>query len=286
VGTSTVPHRRPRVVDNRVVDDSGDQDPAGTGPSDGEPGWLGQLHERLGRLEGLVQPEISIVDRAQGALLPAWRRVTEGEPRWPVSLAVLAAIAMQLVLPDHLSVGPRYLLPVLEVLLLAGLIAANPRRINRQSHRLRVASMGLIALITLANATSAGRLIVGLVRGTEGESAGPLLIRGGAIWLTNVIVFALWYWELDRGGPVARAQDEREHPDFLFTEMGVPELCPPDWEPGFADYFYLSFTNAAAFSPTDTLPLTSWAKMCMLLQSTVSLSTVALVIARAVNILK
>jgi uncharacterized membrane protein len=123
------------------------------------------------------------------------------------------------------------------------------------------------------------------VQGTEGQDAGPLLITGAAIWLTNVIVFSLWYWELDRGGPVARAHATRAHPDFLFAQMQNPELAPSDWEPGFADYLYLSFTNATAFSPTDVLPLSRWAKLTMMLQSAVSLATVALVIARAVNIL-
>jgi uncharacterized membrane protein len=203
-----------------------------------------------------------------------------------VSLAILAAIALQLSLPYHLSVHPRFLLPAAEALLLIALIIANPRRINRQSQQLRTASMGLIALISIANASSAVRLVIGLVQATEGEDATRLLFYGGAIWLTNVIVFALWYWELDRGGPVARMLALRQHPDFLFAQMASPDLAPADWEPLFPDYFYLSFTNATAFSPTDTLPFTRWAKMLMLLQSAVSLATVALVIARAVNILK
>jgi uncharacterized membrane protein len=218
---------------------------------------------------------------------PAWRRVTKGESRWPVTIAVLAAIALQLSLPSHLlAVHLRLVLPVAEALLLIGLIAANPRRIDRQSQILRTASMGLIALISIANASSAVRLVVGLAQGTEHEDAARLLTSGGAIWLTNVIVFSLWYWELDRGGPVARMLARREHLDFLFAQMANPELVHPDWEPAFPDYFYLSFTNASAFSPTDTLPLTRWAKMLMLLQSAVSLVTLALVIARAVNILK
>ncbi len=128
--------------------------------------------------------------------------------------------------------------------------------------------------------------MIGLVQATETEDATKLLLYGGAIWLTNVLVFALWYWELDRGGPVTRMLGARKHPDFLFAQMASPEVAPEDWEPMFLDYFYLSFTNATAFSPTDTLPLTRWAKMLMLLQSAVSLATVALVIARAVNILK
>ena len=112
------------------------------------------------------------------------------------------------------------------------------------------------------------------------------MITGGAIWLTNVIVFALWYWEVDRGGPAARANARKTHPDFLFAQMSSPELVDKDWEPTFVDYLFLSFTNATAFSPTDVLPLTRWAKLTMMLQSAVSLSTVALVIARAVNILR
>jgi uncharacterized membrane protein len=103
--------------------------------------------------------------------------------------------------------------------------------------------------------------------------------------LTNVIVFALWFWEMDRGGPAARALARKVHPDFLFSQMTVPDLVNLDWEPGFVDYLYLSFTNATAFSPTDTLPLSRWAKLTMMAESTVSFVTVALIVARAVNVL-
>jgi len=129
------------------------------------------------------------------------------------------------------------------------------------------------------------RLVIGLVNGTEGKSAGSLLITGGMIWLTNVIVFALWYWEFDRGGPASRANADRTYPDFQFVQMATPQLAPPDWEPAFADYLYLAFTNAAAFSPTDVMPMSRWAKMGMTLQAAISIVTVALVVARAVNIL-
>ena len=95
----------------------------------------------------------------------------------------------------------------------------------------------------------------------------------------------MWYWNLDRGGPAARAEASNRHPDLLFPQMTAPELSPPDWQPEFFDYLYLSFTNAAAFSPTDTMPLARWAKLAMMLQAMVSLGTVVLVIARAVNIL-
>jgi uncharacterized membrane protein len=150
-----------------------------------------------------------------------------------------------------------------------------------------VATIGLIGVSSLANAWSAGRLVLHLVQGTLLiHSPARLLTTGAAIWITNVIVFALWYWECDRGGPARRTNADRPYPDFLFAQMQAPELARPEWEPGFADYLYLSFTNAAAFSPTDVLPLSRWAKMTMMLQSAVSLSTVALVVARAVNILK
>jgi uncharacterized membrane protein len=101
-----------------------------------------------------------------------------------------------------------------------------------------------------------------------------------------VIIFALWYWEFDRGGPVSRAHAHRPYPDFLFPQMSTPDMAPSEWEPRFVDYLYLSFTNATAFSPTDVMPLSRWAKLTMLAQSAVSLITVALVIARAVNVLK
>jgi hypothetical protein len=148
------------------------------------------------------------------------------------------------------------------------------------------ASLFLIAILSLANAWSVARLVTGLVHGTEGENAGPLLVTGGVIWLTNVIIFGLWYWEFDRGGPVSRALATRLYPDFQFVQMTSPHLAPPDWEPAFGDYLYLSFTNAAAFSPTDVLPLSRWAKIGMATQSAISIVTVALVVARAVNILK
>ncbi|MEO5678094.1 MAG: hypothetical protein ABIS47_00310 [Acidimicrobiales bacterium] len=221
-----------------------------------------------------------------GPVAPAWRRITPGEPRWAASLAVLAAVALQVALPDRVAMHPRWALQLLEGVLLVGLVAFNPGRIDRESMALRSGGIGLIAVMSLANAGSAGRLVVGLTRGTEGQRAGPLLLTGAAIWLTNVIVFALWYWELDRGGPVARATAPQVFPDFLFAQMQSPDLAPPHWEPAFFDYLYLSFTNATAFSPTDVLPLSRWAKATMMLQSAVSLVTVALVIARAVNILQ
>ncbi|MDP9072829.1 MAG: hypothetical protein M3N98_01420 [Actinomycetota bacterium] len=230
-----------------------------------------------------MEPEVK---GAGERLLPAWQRATAGENRLPVAGAVAVAIALQFVLPAHLLFRPTWLLPGLESALLVGLVAANPRRINRSSTVLRAASVSLIAVISVANAWSAGALIRGLINRTEGKDPAELLANGAAIYLTNIIVFGLWYWEWDRGGPVARARAERQYPDFLFPQMTDAKLAPPEWAPNFFDYLYVSFTNATAFSPTDVLPLARWAKMLMLIQSAVSLATIGLVIARAVNILQ
>jgi uncharacterized membrane protein len=272
-------------------DDPGKPPALPAGPSDGEGALvldgIRTLHDRLGRLERLLVPEDRVVREAAREITPAWKRVTEGEYRWQVTAATLAAIALQLPLTGRLVLlKPNWLLPALQGLLFVVLVVVNPRRINRESRAIRFLSLTLAGFLSVANGWSAARMVVGLVQGTEGSSAGPLLISGGAIWLTNIIVFALWYWEFDRGGPVARANAVNPYPDFQFVQMANPELAPPHWEPAFGDYLYLAFTNAAAFSPTDVMPLSRWAKMAMLLQSAISIVTVALVIARAVNILK
>lgn len=218
--------------------------------------------------------------------VPAWQRPTAGENRWPVAMAILAAIALQVSLPDQLVLVAWWLLPGVELVLLVGLIVANPARFDRESRGLRASSLVLTGLLSVANAGSAVLLVLGLVHGRAGDAAGPLLGSGAAIWLTNVVAFALWYWQFDRGGPAARAHATKPLPDFAFPQMQNPELTHPDWEPTFVDYLYTSFTNATAFSPTDTMPLSRWAKLTMLAQSLVSLVTVALVIARAVNVLR
>jgi hypothetical protein len=257
------------------------------GPIEGSPRSLVQalsvVRDQLNHVERLIGPGIvGAVEREQ----PRWQRATSGEGRGPVGLAVVVAIALQVALPARLAFRPTWLLPVLEAGFLMGLVIANPRRMDRSSTLIRAASLTLIAVISLANAWSAGHLVNGLIKGREGSNATSLLLNGLEVYLTNVIVFALWYWDTDRGGPVARAHGQRPYPDFLFPQMTAPNLAPPDWHPTFVDYLYVSFTNATAFSPTDVMPLSRWAKVLMLIQSGVSLATVALVVARAVNILK
>jgi uncharacterized membrane protein len=225
--------------------------------------------------------------RGHGVPVPAWLRKTHGERRWPVSLSVIVAIVLQFLLPSHLiSPLPRWLLPTLEAALLIGLSIANPVRIERRGRAVRAASIALILLITIANAASAVLLIRAILTGQAGNAAGTLLATGASVWVTNVIAFGLWYWEFDRGGPVHRAMGTLQHPDLLFPQMADPQLAAADWEPEFVDYLYMSFTNATAFSPTDVMPLARWAKLTMLVQSAVSLAVGALVIARAINILK
>jgi len=215
----------------------------------------------------------------------AWGVPAAAEPRWPAVAAVLVAIALQVVLPQRViqGLGPRWLIPVLETVLLAALLVTDPHRQDREASALRWLSLALIAVITVANLVALGELIRALLaHSTTGGRS--LVFASVPIWLTNVIVFGLWYWELDRGGVTARLQPTHRAPDFLFPQMTVPGSSP-NWAPQFVDYLYTSFTNATAFSPTDTMPLTPWAKLLMMLQSLASLLTVALVISRAVNIL-
>lgn len=218
---------------------------------------------------------------------PAWRRRTEGERRLPVAIAVAAAIILQLVLPSRLGIQPQYLVPALETALLIALTIANPGRLNRRSRPLRLGGLALIALVILANGFSAALLINDLLHGRGPVKSGAeLLSSAGDIYLTNIIAFGLLYWEVDRGGPAARAHADILTPDFMFPQMTNPHLAPLHWEPCLVDYLYLSLTNATAFSPTDTMPLTVTAKVLMGVQSSIALITVGLAIARVANILQ
>lgn len=210
--------------------------------------------------------------------------VSPRESRWQASLAIVAAVVLYLALPDQFVGLPRLLIPALEVALLVALFAVAPHRHAAEARWHRILGIILIAVINLANGLSLALLIHAILNGS-GYSGKELIIAAIDIWLTNAIVFGLWYWELDRGGPGNRMIDRKHPPDFLFPQMSTPKFAPDGWRPRFYDYLYVSFTNAAAFSPTDTMPLTATSKMLMLVQSLVSLLTVALVASRAVNIL-
>lgn len=241
---------------------------------------LTEVHDRLDRLERLAARDVERV------AMPAWRRHTRGEQRWPFAVAILAMIGLQSFLPERLSAGPRWALPLVEVLIIVVLMLANPGRMERSSPYLRRLGLILITVASLGNAWSVVWLVLDIVQGRPAGSAAELLASGGNVWLINVLTFAVWYWEFDRGGPLERALGSHPNPDFLFPQMGTPDMAPSDWEPEFLDYLYLAFTNATAFSPTDTLPMSRWAKSAMLLQSALALVTAALVVAKAVNALQ
>ena len=208
------------------------------------------------------------------------------DPYWPAQVSVLATIALDIDLPNKLTLHPVWVLPVLEGLLLVGLVVTTPRRADQPRSRRRVAALALIGLVSAANVLSLALLVHYLLHGGIAANDGRSLIRAGVeIWVTNVLLFAVWYWELDRGGPQARKQPDCPPPDFLFPQMTEDRLGRWDWRAGFVDYLYTSFTNATAFSPTDTMPLTAAAKLLMMVQSTASLVTIGMVFARAVNIL-
>ena len=208
-----------------------------------------------------------------------------GEARWPMAGAVLAAIVLTILLPDAVRVGPRWLLPVVEGLLLVMLVVADPVTISRRSRELRSVSIVLVFVLVLATLWSTGLLIHDLIEGgPETNSASDLLAAGSAVWCSNIIAFSLLYWEMDGGGAAARAHGIPHHADFAFPQQSNPQLAAPDWRPRFVDYLYLGFTNATAFSPTDVMPLAPWAKMTMAVQSVISIAILGLVIARAVNV--
>ncbi len=210
-------------------------------------------------------------------------RATRSEARWPASAAVVAAIVLYALLPQRYTIGPTWLIPGLEGAMVLGLSVTAPRRHPEEATALRAAAIVLIGLVSLTNFVALGILVDRLLHGAQAEGS-QLVFAAIQIWLTNVLVFGLWYWELDRGGPGERSTREHQ-PDFLFPQMSSPDLAPPAWRPAFTDYLYVSFTNSMAFSPTDTLPLSGWAKLLMLAQSIGSLLTVVFVAARAVNIL-
>ncbi|MFI7387717.1 hypothetical protein [Streptomyces sp. NPDC049813] len=224
------------------------------------------------------------------------RHQRRGEARLPAAVATVTAIALYLFLPQRLLIAPRYVVPALELVLLIPLVAINPRRLTRQTRTFRALSLTLVAVIAASNLFALGLLIHALVFAgvQDGRS---LLAAAFQVWLTNIIVFGLAYWELDRGGPVSRTQLPRAQlplADFRFSQDenddAVQEVSEgasgaSDWVPTLVDYLYVSVTNSTAFSPTDTMPLSPRAKLLMSVQSVSALLTSLLVIARAVSVL-
>jgi hypothetical protein len=197
---------------------------------------------------------------------------------------MLVMIVLQVLLPPSLTPIGRWTLPAIEAVLLVVLLIASVAK-GGEGRALRGLSLTLILVASVANGLAVALLVDDLVREHLHPAAGELLGTGANIWLTNVIIFGVWFWELDRGGPMARANGADPHPDFLFPQMSSRDVAPHDWEPRILDYLYVSFTNATAFSPTDAMPLTRGAKAGMMLEEAISLVTAVLVIARAVNVL-
>ena len=226
------------------------------------------------------------------------RQGRRGEARLPAVLAVLVAIALYALLPGRLLAVPRYVVPALEILLLIPVIVVNPRRLTRETRMSRRLSLAVALVITAANQVALALLLHALLTVTA-DQARELLLAAGQVWFTNIIAFGLIFWELDRGGPVARTQggSRRDLPaaDFRFSqdenddaveEVAVSASGRADWVPTLIDYLYVSVTNSTAFSPTDTMPLSTRAKLLMTTESIAALLTSVLVIARAVGALQ
>lgn len=225
----------------------------------------------------------------------AVRAPANDEPRWHASLAVIAALLLYITLPSKVTFGPLWLFPVLVLGVLIPLSIVAPIR-RHETAAQRLWSIILIAIVNLFNVASLVLLMISLlprpghVPPTSGEH---LLLAGIQIWLTNILVFAQWYWELDAGGPEQRAQalsaGQFTAADFLFPQMDPKSAALPcvdsGWKPLFVDYLFLSFSTATALSAADTFPLTRMAKMLMLAEAMVSLTTIAIIISRAINIL-
>ena len=250
-------------------------------------GSTGALQRTVSAARGAARGSAEGVVRGSTAVAQAAFHVTY----WPAALCVLAAIALQVRLTGKVTVGPTWLLPALEGALLVGLVATTPWGRQDVEHpvRRRIA-IGLIAFVNVANAIDLYLLARELLHKhiTNGRA---LVLSGMAIWLTNVLIFALWYWQLDRGGPAKRARRHdpttpEGHPDFIFPEMDTgKEYTQPGWMPNFIDYLALALTTSTAFSPTDTMPNSRRAKVLMSLQGLISLVTLGLIISRAVGIL-
>jgi hypothetical protein len=203
------------------------------------------------------------------------------EPRWPALVAMLAAACVYFALPEPLSVGPSWLLLVVIVVLLVPLSVSYHRGHHHVARVLTFAANGAITVAMIAS-------LIFLIRGmTQHRDPATTLLRAASIlWFTNILVFALWYWKLDAGGPLGRETTKgRLDSSFLFPQMLVQDGKDSSWSPNFMDYLFLAFNTSTAFSPTDTAVLSRWAKIGMMLQSVISLTIVALLASRAVNIL-
>lgn len=212
--------------------------------------------------------------------------VHRGEHRWPMALAVLVVAALQQVFPHSFRAMPPFVYQALLIGFLLVLIVGDPGRIDRDKPWLHRTTSIMIGVITVTNMGAVIRLVQGIIDDAAFSEAGRLLAIGGTVWVINVIAFALWFWDLDQGGAVARARgDGRITRAFVFPESSLPEHAEHGWYPKFVDYLMLSFSTATAFSPTDVSAVKSWSKLLMMAESLTSLGVAVLVLARAINTL-
>jgi len=246
-----------------------------------------------------------VASQAEGSVRDWWARRRESAPRrpkfraevartgigterrWPLLGALAVLIAMPLLLPARFSVGPNWVVPAIDAVLLVAIVVADRARDDRRPTMVRALSLALMVVLVAEAAGVTARLVIDLVEGgPETNNPTALLSVGFGVWLYTILSFSFLYWVLDGGGPDARLWAPPEYPNLAFPEQLNPVVAPPGWRPQFFDYLYLGFTNATAFSPTDVMPLARWAKAAMTMQAATSLVILGLVIARAVNILK
>jgi uncharacterized membrane protein len=243
-----------------------------TGAADNVRAWWAEMQTREPRRP---TSKIEVVRTGIGA-----------EKRWLLALALVAAMVVQLLLPPRFSLGPNWLVPAVEGLLLIAVLVADLTLTKQRSAIVRVLSSALVLVLVASAAFVTVRLVVDLIEGGPyTNSPSDLIAVGFGVWIYTILAFAFLYWLLDGGGPESRIWNPPEYPDLAFPEQLNPDVAPPGWRPEFADYLYLAFTDATAFSPTDVMPLARWGKLTMAIQAVVSLAIGGLVIARAVNIL-
>lgn len=234
-----------------------------------------------------VKREVNILDIKLAYHLPElpfWNKIYQGELRSPVTFVVTVVILLQLLLPPSLALTGQREIVYAELFTAISLFMLNPGRIKVHKRNRFLLSITLNLLLTIVNVMLTVKLIDALLTGRVFVTT-SLLSSSAIIWFSNVVIFSLWYWEFDRGGPGARAQARDPYPDFLFPQMTDPRYAKEGWSPNYFDYLYTSFTNSIAFSPTDTLPLSRWAKLLMMVEALISSVVVILAVSRAINIL-
>jgi uncharacterized membrane protein len=208
------------------------------------------------------------------------------EPRWPPALAILAVLALLAALPGHVHVLPVWISYLAALAVIVPMAAVAVTSGNTLWLGIERTMIILLAVVYVANTIGEVADMIGVITlHPTGNNAFSLLSSSVAIWIANVLMFSLLYWQVDGGGPYARASKLKIRPDWVFPQPAAPEDLPPDWRPLFLDYLYLGYNTATAFSPTDALPLTRRAKMLMMIESTISLLTMVVIVARAINII-